>query len=121
MRSSREAEMLYGYGREEDRAEENALFDTIDFTHRERQLIRSLVEQFILEETERANLIFDEYIYEYELVIARAISILKKVSKSSKLHHAEIMRSAEAFEIDGNQENVISLDKDEEYGSGAKA
>lgn len=116
MKSKRETEMLYGYGREDDRAEENALFNTIDFTHRERQLMRRLVENFILKETERANLIFDDFIDEYERVIVRAISILKKISKFSKLHHAEIMRSVEAFEVDGNYEIDIDLEENEASG-----
>jgi hypothetical protein len=75
-------ELEYGFGRTNDREENEALFEKIMLTHRERQLIRYLVEKYMTDSIEYSNLIFDSGIVQYELIMNRCLSILKKISKS---------------------------------------
>ena len=60
------------------------LNEEISLNKGERYLILQLVTQFIINETTRANLRFNQYIGEYEVKILEAISVLKKISVDSK-------------------------------------
>lgn len=106
-------EIKYGFGRKEDRKEELALIEQIEFTHRERQLVRYLVEQYLVESIRYCNLIFDDGIDDYERVLLRATSILRKISNSKEKNWERIKKVGEMFGIGGK--------KNEESGSGAKA
>lgn len=104
----------YGFGRKEDRKEELALIEQIELTHRERQLVRYLVEQYLVESIRYCNLIFDDGIDDYERVLLRATSILRKISNSKEKNWERIKKVGEKFKIAEEKRN-------EESGSGAKA
>lgn len=104
----------YGFGRKEDRKEELALIEQIELTHRERQLVRYLVEQYLVKSIRYCNLIFDDGIDDYERVLLRATSILRKISNSKEKNWERIKKVGEKFKIAEEKRN-------EESGSGAKA
>ena len=89
----------YGFGREEDRKEELALIEQIELTHRERQLIRYLVEQYLVESIRYCNLNFDDGIDDYERVLLRATAILRKISNSKEKNWERIKKAGEMFDI----------------------
>ena len=94
-----DSEVKYGFGRKEDRKEELALIEQIELTHRERQLIRYLVEQYLVESIRYCNLIFDDGIDDYERVLLRATSILRKISNSKEKNWEMIKKVGEKFKI----------------------
>ena len=110
----------YGFGRKEDRGEELALIEQIELTHRERQLIRYLVEQYLVESIRYCNLIFDDGIDDYERVLLRATSILRKISNSKEKNWEQIKKVGDEFRLTVEKRDA-DLDKNEESGSGAKA
>ncbi len=61
-------------------------YDNVPLEKKERGLIQRLVEQYIHDETERANTYFDDYIDDYQKEMLLAISVLRKISKDGYLH-----------------------------------
>jgi len=97
----------YGVGREDDRKETRALFDQIEFTHRERQLIKELIEQYLLESIRYCNLNFDTGIADYERILLICTSILRKISDSRDKFWEEIKETGKNF-------NIMKVDKIDE-------
>lgn len=89
----------YGFGRKEDREEELALIEQIELTHRERQLVRYLIEQYLVESIRYSNLIFDDGIDDYERVLLRATAILRKISNSKEKNWEQIKKAGKMFDI----------------------
>jgi len=73
-----------------DREADIPAFEKIEFTHRERDIIRFLVEKQLHHIIDYSNLYFDDSIDKLEVSLARCVNILRKLSKSSEKHWKDI-------------------------------
>jgi len=73
-----------------DRDADIPAFEQIEFTHRERDILRFLVEKHLHHIIEYSNLYFDDSIDKLEVSLARCVNILRKLSKSSEKHWKKI-------------------------------
>lgn len=67
-----------------DKPQDDALNELIDLKSGERDLLRRLLKNYMAEEIERANLYFDHFIEQTRIRIGVSLTILHKISKSSK-------------------------------------